>query len=415
MNENYSAPELIYKKRWMAQEIAAAIDKFPVVVLTGARQVGKSTLLQNEFPDFKYINFDDHKILQQAKHDPQVLWKGAEKIIIDEVQRVPEVFSAIKLAVDSSQRRLRFLISGSANLLLMEKVSETLAGRSVYFELLPMSYGEMTEKENAFKNFQNLWNDDFEIKEQKIEAVDPLPLILRGFMPPLLTLENTKQISLWWEGYVRTYLERDLRQLSQVDSLIDFRKVVESFALRTGCMMKQTDVAKDAGVSQPTVFRYLKLMEVSNIVSRVPAFYVSRISQIKKTPKLYFVDPALSVYLSGYFNEDALRKARELGNYFETMVFLHLRILTELMTPKGKMYFWQTTGNKEVDFVIEDGRKLLAFEVKMTDNPGYNDYKNLLLFCKEYPRTVMGILLYTGSEIQWLHSQVIAVPWNWLA
>jgi len=123
----------------------------------------------------------------------------------------------------------------------------------------------------------------------------------------------------------------------------------------------------------------------------------------------------LSVYLSGYFDEDSLRKGRELGNFFETMVFLHLRILTELMTPKGKIYFWQTTGNKEVDFVIEHGRKLLAFEVKMTDNPGYNDYKNLLLFLEEYPQTVGGVLLYTGSEIHWLHSQVIAIPWNWLA
>ena len=415
MNENYSAPELIYKKRWMAKEVAAAIEIFPVVVLTGARQVGKSTLLQNEFPDFRYVSFDDHRILQQAKSDPQILWKGAEKIIIDEAQRLPEVFSAIKLAVDSSQRRLRFLISGSANLLLMEKVSETLAGRAVYFELLPMSHGEMTGKEDAFQNFLNLWNDDLEIKEQKKDATDPLPLILRGFMPPLLTLDNPRQISLWWEGYVRTYLERDLRQLSQVDSLIDFRKVVESFALRTGCMMKQTDVARDTGVSQSTVFRYLKLMEVSNIVSRVPAFYVNRTSQIKKTPKLYFVDPALSVYLSGYFDEDTLRKGRELGNFFETMIFLHLRILTELMTPKGKIYFWQTTGNKEVDFVIEHGRKLLAFEVKMTDNPGYNDYKNLLLFLEAYPQTVRGVLLYTGSEIRWLHSRVIAIPWNWLA
>lgn len=135
----------------------------------------------------------------------------------------------------------------------------------------------------------------------------------------------------------------------------------------------------------------------------------------KKTPKLYLVDPALSVYLSGYFNEDALSKARELGNFFETMVFLHLRVLTELMTPKGKIYFWQTTGNKEVDFVIEHGRKLLAFEVKMTDNPGYNDYKNLLLFLEKYPQTVRGVLIYTGSEIRWLHSQVIAILWNWLA
>lgn len=97
------------------------------------------------------------------------------------------------------------------------------------------------------------------------------------------------------------------------------------------------------------------------------------------------------------------------------MVFLHLRVLTELMTPKGKIYFWQTTGNKEVDFVIEHGRKLLAFEVKMTDNPGYNDYKNLLLFLEKYPQTVRGVLIYTGSEIRWLHSQVIAILWNWLA
>ena len=302
-----------------------------MVVISGARQVGKSTFLQNEFPDYKYVSLDDFSVLQQAKSDPSSLWIGTEQVILDEAQKAPEIFSAIKLSVDKTQRKMRFLISGSSNLLLMKGISETLAGRAVYFEMLPMSFSEMYGKNKTPQNFFNLLDPDYEIKEQELSDIDPLPFIIKGFMPPLINLQSRNDVILWWEGYVKTYLERDLRELSQVESLIDFRRVLESTAIRTGNLLNQTEISRDTGVSQPTVYRYLKLLEVSNIIKRVPAYYSSRSKRVIKSPKLFFVDPGLSIYLSGYHDENSLAKSRELGNFFETAIFLHLKILSELL------------------------------------------------------------------------------------
>ncbi len=399
----------------MAQQIRSAIEAFPVVVLTGARQVGKSTLLQNEFADFKYVSLDDFSNLMQAKTDPASLWLNADKVIIDEAQKAPEIFSAIKIAVDKTRRKMRFFVSGSSNLLLIRGVTESLAGRAVYFELMPMTLGEIRGKTEGQKNFINLWKEELLIPEEKIEFLDPVLFILKGFMPPLMHLKNLKDISLWWEGYIKTYLERDLRDLSQIESLIDFRKVLDSLAIRTGNILNQTEIARDTGVSQPTVYRYIKLLEVLNIIKRVPAYAQSRTKRVTKSPKIFFIDPAMSTFLAGYYDETSLRGAREIGSFFETMVLLHLGVLCNLMIPKAKIFYWRTTTGKEVDFVLEHGKRLLAFEVKFTKNPSFNDIKGLLTFLEEYKQTVRGILIHTGNTIKWLHSKVLAVPWWWIA
>ena len=415
MNDNYSKVEWIYRKRWVGPSIKAAIKTFPVIVISGARQTGKSTFLQNELADFNYVSLDDFSSLQQAKSSPGSLWVDTDKIIIDEAQKAPEIFSAVKLAVDRSQRKMRFILSGSSNLLLMKKISETLAGRAIYFEMLPMALSEIEGRVDKPQNFFGLWEPDFSPKEEaEAEEIDPFRLLIKGFFPPLMHFVDLRDILLWWEGYVKTYLERDLRELLRIESLIDFRRVMESLAIRTGHLLNQTDVARDTGVSQPTVFRYTRILEVSNIVRRMPAYSSSRTKRVAKSPKLFFVDPGLSTYLSGYHDEASLRSARELGHIFETMVFLHLKILSELMVPKSDLFYWRTTTGKEVDFVVEQGRKLLAIEVKMTKNPTFNDVKNLLAFLDEHPKTLRGILLHTGSSIRWLHEKIIALPWWWI-
>ena len=402
----------------MAREIRSAARSFPVVVVTGARQVGKSTLLQQEFRDFKYCSLDDHETLVRAKTDPAVLWKDAPRVIIDEAQRAPELLSAIKLAVDRAGREIRFIISGSTNLLLMKRVGETLAGRAVYLELLPMAHGEMAGKKGrgAPDHFEVLWSSGAKIAQGEVMGgTDPVAPMLRGFMPPLMHLRKGRDALLWWEGYIKTYLERDLRQLSIVDSLIDFRRVVESLAPRTGNLMNQTEVARDTGVSQPTVHRYLKLLEVSNMISRLPSYHKSRTKRITKSSKLFFVDPALSIYLAGYHDAGALRSARELGSYFETMVFMHLRILCGLKVPQVKMYYWRSPAGKEVDFVLEHGRRVVAVEVKMAREISWSQTAGLRRFLDENPAAAAGLLVYRGTEIKRLGERVAAVPWTSIA
>lgn len=413
MNENISSYEIKYTKRRLAAKLHKGVEQFPVTVLTGARQVGKSTLLQHDFPEFTYLSFDDYTLREQARLDPQSLWANTDRLIIDEAQKLPEIFDAIKLAVDQPGATRKFILSGSANLLLMRGVTESLAGRAFYLELLPLTWGE--EHGHLIPaNFASLWLADLSAPEKPLDTIEPLPFLLRGFMPKLSTLSSHDEVLNWLESYVRTYLERDLRELSQVDSLVDFRKVMQSLALRTGNILNQADVAKDSGISHSTTHRYLKLLEISNIIERVPAFCVNRGKRLVKSPKLFFIDPALAVFLSGYYNTAALADSRELGQYFETMVYFHLRALCEGMTPKAGLYYWRTVAGREVDFVIEHGRRLLAFEVKHTTNPNAFDIKNLLAFLDTYPETTRGVLVHAGNQIKWLHSKIIAVPWWWL-
>ncbi len=412
MTEIISSNETKYIKRRISPKIKEIVAQFPVTVLTGARQVGKSTLLKHEFPDFTYCTLDDYAVRAQIKVDPQSLWSGTDKIILDEAQKEPEMFDAIKLAVDSSGQRKKFILSGSANLLLMKHVTESLAGRALYVELFPMTYGELQELPPD--NFARLWDPEQIDPDEDPGVVDPLPMLLRGFMPPLIFSAQHGEVLNWLEGYVRTYLERDLRELSQVDSLIDFRRVMQGLALRTGNILNQADVAKNSQVSHPTTHRYIRLLEVSGIISRIPAYSVNRTKRLVKSPKIFYVDPALAIFLSGYFDKVTLAGCRELGGFFETMVGHHLRSLCEGMTPRGSLNYWRTTTGHEVDFVIEHGRRLLAFEVKMTSRPTVHDIKQLLQFMDEYPETVRGVLVHNGNKVQQLHAKVIAVPWWWL-
>jgi len=417
MNDNHSATELIYKPRWLASRLQAAVEDHPVVVLSGARQVGKSTLLQHESPfaDWRSVSFDDLNALRQAENQPAQLWAGTERIVLDEVQKAPALLSAVKQAVDRQRATRRFVLSGSANLLLMRQVSESLAGRSVYFRLFPMTLGEMggaPPPEWFFRLFQDDMPTDIPVRTA---SADPLALMVRGFMPPLLALSSQDAVLQWWEGYVMTYLERDLRQLSQVESLPDFRRLMEILALRSGQLLNQTDVGRDAGLSQPTAHRYINLLEATCLFERLPAFARNRTKRLVKSPKLFFLDPGLAAFLAGHHTAENLRSSREAGGLFETLVFLHLRVLSHLSTPNLRLSYWRTTTGREVDFVIEQGRALVAVEVKLTDAPHYGDAENLRLFLEEYPETTAAFLIHAGHEVEQFGEKIMAVPWTALA
>ncbi len=388
-------------------------EDHPVIILTGARQVGKSTLLKNECPfsAWRYISLDDFDYLAQVKKDPASLWSGSDRIIIDEVQKAPNVLDAVKVSVDSDPTKKRFILTGSSNLLISSKVSESLAGRAIYFFLNPMTYGEQNFLQ-APDSLQELFSGR-QFKQVKVssQTVDPLQLMWKGFMPALLRHASSSSIIRWWEGYVTTYLERDLRQLSQVDSLPDFRRIMIALALRCGRILNQSEVSRDTGISQPTVHRYINLLEATCLIHRLPAFAVNRTKRLIKTPKVIWTDPGLVCYLAGHHEVQSLAAARELGGIFESMVFLHLNTLCQLLLPRPRMYYWRTSTGKEVDFVLEWGRKLLPIEVKLTQNPKYSDAESLRLFMEEYPESAMGVLIHAGDDTRLLDEKIAAIPW----
>ena len=383
-----------------------------MVVLTGARQVGKSTLLRRAepFAGWKYFSLDDYDVLRQAQTEPQALWAGSHQIILDEVQKAPSLLPAVKQAVDLGREPRHFVLSGSANLLLMRQVSESLAGRAVYFVLSPMTLGE-THHQPAPTILSDLLEANWPTEGKTgSEIGDLAPLLLRGSMPALLPLSGPTAWVEWWEGYVATYLERDLRQISQIDSLVDFRRVMELVALRTGQLLNQSEVARDAKISQPSVHRYLNLLEATHLVRRVPAFTSGRTARIVKSPKAFWADSGLSVFLAGYFDPAALQTARELGAFFENWVFHHLQVLAELLTPRARLFFWRTSRGQEVDAVVEQGQRLLGIEIKMGETVHFADAEGLRSFLNEHPKAVGGVLIYRGREVRRLGERILAIP-----
>ncbi len=308
-----------------------------MVVLTGARQVGKSTLLRRAepFDGWRYHTMDDFDVLRQVRENPASLWAGVNEVVLDEVQKAPELLPAIKRAVDEHPDRYRFILSGSANLLLMGKVSESLAGRAVYLVLDPLTLGEVRGQPPPTLLAEALmgrWPQEGMMPEA---PSDPLPLLQRGLMPALMALKSPESHLRWWEGYVATYLERDLRQMSQVESLVDFRRVMALLGLRTGQLLNQSDVARDAGLSQPTIHRYLNLLEATHLFERVPAYLRSHTTRLLKSPPAFWSDVGLAVFLAGYYSVGELAGARELGAFFETLIYQHLRVSSSLLTPRA--------------------------------------------------------------------------------
>lgn len=412
MNNYYSRPELYYN-RWLTPNLQEASQDHQVVVLTGARQVGKTTLLRNAepFKDWRFHTLDNFDTLHQARERPEELWAGTDQVVLDEVQKAPELLSAVKQAVDHKPGRLKFALSGSANLLLMHRVSESLAGRAIYLVLHPLTMGEINQVAPSNILFRILDGDWLEEGLLPREPPDPIESLLRGFMPNLLTLNSSRAWTRWWDGYIATYLERDLRQISQIANLVDFRRLMVMAALRNGQILNQSELARDAQLPQPTAHRYLNILETTFLFERLPAYTVNRTSRLIKSPKIYWNDPALAVFLSGYFDGKSLREARELGSYFETMIFHHLRVLTSLMTPPARLYFWRTRDGKEVDFVVEHGRRLLGIEVKWAIDVGFGDARHLRSFIEEYPEASGGLILYGGRKIRRLGEKIIAIPW----
>ena len=415
MNNFYSPPKP-YLERWITSSLQEASRDHAVIVLTGARQVGKSTLLLNADPfrDWRYQSMDDFDVLAQARHDSEALWAGTDRVILDEVQKAPELLVAVKRVVDRNPGKYRFVLSGSANLLLMKQVSESLAGRAVYFVLDPLALGEIHQSQPSGLLTRLLAGDFPDERTLDKAPSDPTEILMRGLMPSLLRLESPQSWTRWWDGYVATYLERDLRQVAQIEALLDFRKTMEMVALHSGQLLNQSEIARDAQLAQPTVHRYLNLLETTNLFERLPAYMVSHTTRLLKPPKAFLNDPGLAIFLSGYYELADLRKSREYGAYFETLIYHHLRLLTRLMVPSGRLSFWRTSTGTEVDFVVEHGRRVMAIEVKATRNPGYGDISGLQAFMSDHQSAAAGLLLHGGTDVKRLDKKILAVPWNML-
>ena len=388
-----------------------ALAAMPAVVITGARQTGKSTLAHALAPDYErlYLTLDDLDVLDQAAAAPNDLVGRAPRLTIDEIQRHPPLLRAVKRAIDTRRTRGRFLLTGSANLLLMRAVSESLAGRASYLTLWPM-----TRREQLGLGRAGIWNELLEapdeawldvVKAQRVAAEDWQALARRGGYPtPAVHMSDVDERATWFAGYVRTYLERDLQDISSVTALPDLRRLMRAACHRLGQMVNQTELGRDVALPQPTVHRYLNLLETSYQLVRIPAFAVNRTKRLIKTPKLYWADTGLSLFLAG---SDAPS-----GAHLENLVLNDLLAWRDSRTPPAEILYWRATTGEEVDFVLEAGKHLVAIEVKATNSPRLDDARHLRTFREEYKtKARTALLLHAGERTEWLAPGILAAPW----
>lgn len=407
----------IYKPRWLAGKLRTAAEFSPVIVLSGARQTGKSTLLQNEHPfkDWHYITFDDLDTLALAQKRPDEILAIAHNMVIDEVQKAPEFLHAVKKAVDKDRTR-RIVLSGSAKLLLMKRVSESLAGRAAYFDLMPFSYGELMGRKYSGRlkafietgRMPSLKKEDYAHGQKSRNIVS---ILFRGFMPPAAFLEKEEHIAAWWRGYVKTYLERDLRDISEISYLPDFRKMMELLALRTANILKQSDIARDAGLSHSTAGRYINILEETGLLARVRPYSKNISKRLIKAPKIFITDPGLAASLACFTTAASIPEGLR-GALLESYVYLNLTSIASLM--EGDVMYFRTQGGKEreVDFVLEKGNSILGIEVKLTSTVSMRDVENLLFLKDSAKSFAGGLVIYCGSEIKQLTANIFAVPWS---
>jgi predicted AAA+ superfamily ATPase len=401
--------DLPYLPRLLAPLVTRAMKTSPVVVVTGARQTGKSTLVQRLASDLTYLTLDDVEILDRAQREPDALLRPPGLLVIDQIQRSPDLLLAVKRAVDTRRRAGRFVLTGSANLLLMKRVSETLAGRVVHVSLWPL-----TRREQLGRPEPGLWSLLFATPEKNwmdllrdgtAPREDWRALARRGGYPgPAHQLASADARRQWFAGYTQTYLERDLRDLSAVASLPDFRRLMRATCLRIGNLVNTTELGRDTGLPQPTVHRHLSLMEISYQLVRVPAYAVNRTKRIIKTPKLYWSDTGLALFLAG--------ESEPQGAHLENLVLSDLVAWrgSELEAPE--ILYWRTSTGEEVDFVVEWQGRLLPVEVKSSKRPRLDDCKSIAIFRQEYGRQALpGLVLHDGSETTWLADGVLATPW----
>ena len=395
--------------RAVRQTLVSHLESMPAVVLSGARQTGKSTLCRELFGEKRsYRTLDDLDVLDLAQSNPSALAAMPGLLTLDEVQREPSLLTAVKREIDRDRRLGKFVLTGSADLLLMESVSESLAGRASYLSMRPLTRREQLGKGTAgrwdelIRHPEDTWIDRLASDRLPDEWI---PLARRGGFPtPSVELGDDAQRRIWFEGYTRTYLERDLRELSAVSSLPDFRRLMQATALRTGGLVNQTELGRDLNMPQPTVHRYLNLLETSLLIKRVPAYSVNRTKRLIKSPKLYWGDSGLALFLAG--------SPEPTGHSLENVVLQDLLVWRDVSQSRAEILHWRTTAGEEIDFVIESPEGLLPIEVRTATRATLADAKHIAAFRREYgSKSRPGVVLYAGAELAWLSADAIALPW----
>ena len=390
-----------YKNRVLANTINRAIKTFPAVVVTGPRQAGKTTLYKVLFSKtHNFVSLEDPDVRVRAKEDPlNFLNQYKPPLIIDEIQYLPELLSYIKTKIDSNRKPGQWLFTGSQNFILMN-ISQSLAGRIATLTLLPFSISELVDNAQGTKDFIN-WSKDKQLNKQANNKISLSESILRGFYPEIATNKKVDR-KLWCSSYITTYLERDIRSLTNIGDLSQFERFLMACAIRTGQILNISEIARDIGISVPTAKRWLSLLETGQQIYLLYPYYKNIGKRIMKSPKIYFCDTAICSYLLGIHNSETLLGSPYFGNLFETMIVIDFLKRFLHFGDKPSMYYFRTRDGLEVDLVIEIAGYLYLYEIKSSMTILPKHAASLKRMINEFGSIIKEAAIISGTEDNFL-------------
>lgn len=340
-------------------------DTFRVLLVTGPRQTGKTTLLKSLKPEnMGYVTLDDKILRKQAQDDPKLfLEEHPAPLFIDEAQYAPDLFSYIKINVDNSKAKGQYWITGSQQFNLMKNASESLAGRVGIVNLNSFTYSEIVKNEN-----KDLFNPDKLKKAAKIEVNDLFEIIFKGGMPEFY--DNPKiDRNLYFQNYINTYIEKDVRELIVIGKLEEFKKFMVSIASRIGEQLNYSDISKDCGVSVPTIISWMSVLVSSGLVYLLEPYMSSQLKRTTHIPKIYFMDTGLAAYLAGWESARDLQLSSTSGHYLENFVICEIIKSYNARGIKPNLSYYRDKEKHEIDLVFYKNNKLYPFEIKKTASP----------------------------------------------
>lgn len=365
----------MYIKRHLESAIAKAERMFGAILVTGSRQVGKTTLLKTMKPDISYLTLDDPILLAAAIEQPSTFFRvSPPPMFIDEIQYAPGLFPHIKMVLDAEKKKGQFYLSGSQQFRMMKNVSESLAGRIGILNLLGISMREMQGDE--FNRPFVPTREYFAVRGKSAQPIhyhELWRIIHRGSMPEMV-VDGELDWQMYYAAYTKTYLERDVRELTQVGDEVKFLRFMTAIASSTGQLLNQASVARDVGVSQPTIERWLSILRASNLVYLLEPYHNNITKRAIKTPKVYFLDTGLAAYLTRWNTPDVLQHGAMAGAFFETFVISEvLKSYTNAGILEPPLYFYRDKDQNEIDLLIYENMTLYPIEIKKHADPHRDD------------------------------------------
>lgn len=402
-------------QRFIFDKILDALTESPVILVNGARQTGKTTLVQyiadKHFPAH-YISLDDLTIRGAAKSDPQGFLDNYDQpIVIDEIQIVPDLLPTIKLRVDRDRRPGKFILTGSANVLTLPTISESLAGRMEIFTLYPLSQGELIQKKERFIDW--IFSDKIYLEKYDKEPPNSIwQKVATGGFPEIIKRERVERREAWFRDYISTILQRDIRDLSNIEGLTQMPRLLELLATRVTSLLNFAELSRTIQIPQTSLKRYMTLFDAIFLIHYLSPWSGHLGKRIIKTPKLFFIDTGLAAYLLGTELTSLIHQDRSAGALLENFVLSELIKHSSWSKIRPNFYHFRSQTGIEVDFILEDRRRrCVGIEVKTAATVRHDDFKGLRWLKENLgDQFLRGIVLYSGEEMVAFGDGLFTIP-----